>query len=635
MFINLSGDHCTPLILYPDRKGMFVLGSAKTLYQNDKYGGWSKLLEHLERNSCLRTAWVNRYGQLKHFEYKLPSRRSDWQADEEPQSPPPKFVKERSPPPKFNVVECWAPCEINPEIARQAFVDAKQAVKELLEVPFFALCLFYVLGLPTGWGQDNSVYPDDPCAWNLKQLSHFGELIHLHVSKDPTNWIYFVMYLCLAGYVQHCSQGASSAVAASLEKSLVEYRARYGCFELNARMTKDNFSKIGDVFEAVLCILHRRMPEAVTLRSHIAKNGTEAALAGYVELDSPAAAKKICHSLGKLAKAAKKIAKQYGCKTEEQGFVLRGDLLADMCPAYRLPQSAIAQSAAVQEATTATGAGQSAIEQSAAGQAAIHQSAAGPSASNQSGEGQSAIDKSAAGQRAIDQSVAGQSAINQPAADQKAIDQSAAGQSATKQSGEIQSAIDKSAAGQGAINQMVAGQSAINQPAAKRKAIGESAAGGGAIDQSAASQSVHNDARENPTPPSDTQKLDWFGYPWDGVLRPARIRDGRFAQQRSKRNIRCDECQDWCTGNNVGGFVSNQMPLPHERETAWEQGWDARWYCVECWKKYWNLERDDEVLERLGYAGRDRRRRNDFILVTSDVDAVNGEEYMLITSETD
>ena len=200
-----------------------------------------------------------------------------------------------------------------------------------------------------------------------------------------------------------------------------------------------------------------------------------------------------------------------------------------------------------------------------------------------------------------------------------AIHQSAAGQSATNQSGEIQSAIDKSAAGQGAINQMVAGQSAINQPAAGQKAIGESAAGGGAIDQSAASQSVHNDARENgeswadhvrPTPPSDTQKFDWFGYPWDGVLRPAQIRDGRFCQKRNKRNIQCDGCGEWYVGNNVGGFGNDKMPSPHERETAWEQGWDARWYCIECWKKYWNLERDDEALERLGYAGRDSMKAN-------------------------
>ena len=575
---------------------MFVLGSASTLYQNDKYGGWSKLLEHLEGNRCLRTAWLKKNGALQHCEIELPPRSSHWQADAV-------FVKEpRPPPPRFNAAECLQPCEINPAFLPQAFKEAKQAVKELLGAPFFAQCLLYVLGLPTGWGQDNNDYPGDPLDWNVKQLSHYGELIHLSVPKDPTNWIYFVMYLCLAGYVQHCSQTASSAVVATVEKSLVEFRAHYACFELSARMTKDNFEKIGDIFEAVLCILNRRMPEAKTLRSHIAKKRIEAALAGYVELDSHTAAKKICHSLGKLAQAAKKIAGQYRCKTEDQGLRLREHLLADVCPEYRLSPSATAQSAAVQGATTATGAGQSSIEQSAAGQAAIHQSAAGQSATNQSGAGQSAIDKSAAGQGAIDQSVAGQSAINQSAAGQKAIDQSAAGQSATNQSGESQSAIDKSAAGQGAINQSVAGQSASSLSGAGQKAIDESAAGGGAIDQSA--------DHVRPTPPSDTQKfVDWFGRPWDGVLKPARIRDGRFAKERKRRNIQCDGCEEWKVGNNVGGFLNDDMVPPHQRDEAWSHGWDARWYCIGCWGQYWNVSSPDEVLERLGYADRVSRRR--------------------------
>ena len=111
--------------------------------------------------------------------------------------------------------------------------------------------------------------------------------------------------------------------------------------------------------------------------------------------------------------------------------------------------------------------------------------------------------------------------------------------------------------------------------------------------QSAASQSVHNDAEENgeswadharPTPPSDTQKFDWFGHPWDGVCRPAQIRDGRFAAQRNQRNIKCDGCEEWKLGNNVGGYFNDKMISPAERETAWSQGWDARWYCIGCWE---------------------------------------------------
>ena len=171
-------------------------------------------------------------------------------------------------------------------------------------------------------------------------------------------------------------------------------------------------------------------------------------------------------------------------------------------------------------------------------------------------------------------------------------------------------------AGQGAINHSVAGQSAINLSGAGQKAIDESAADGGAIDQSAASQSVHNGAGENgeswadharPTPPSGTQKVDWFGNPWDGVCRPAQIRDGRFSEQRNLRNIRCDHCATWQSGNDVGGFMSKYMPKPSEREAAWEQGWDARWYCMKCWRTYLNCSRD-EVLERLNYADRSRKK---------------------------
>ena len=130
VFINLSGDHCTPLILYPDRKGLFVLGSAETLYQNDKFGGWSKFLEHMQRNGCLRTAWLWN-GALQHSECSLPPRRSHWRADAGFEKVP------RSRPPRFNAAECLQPCEINPENSRQAFGEAKQAVKEVLGVPFF------------------------------------------------------------------------------------------------------------------------------------------------------------------------------------------------------------------------------------------------------------------------------------------------------------------------------------------------------------------------------------------------------------------------------------------------------------------------------------------------------------------
>ena len=107
---------------------MFVLGSASTLYQNDNFGGWSKYLEHMQREGCLRTAWIDRDGALQHCEGELPARRPHWRADAAFEKVP------RSRPPRFNAAECLQPCEINTEKPSQAFGEAKSAVVELLEV---------------------------------------------------------------------------------------------------------------------------------------------------------------------------------------------------------------------------------------------------------------------------------------------------------------------------------------------------------------------------------------------------------------------------------------------------------------------------------------------------------------------
>ena len=112
-----------------------------------------------------------------------------------------------------------------------------------------------------------------------------------------------------------------------------------------------------------------------------------------------------------------------------------------------------------------------------------------------------------------------------------------------------------------------------------------------------------------PTPSSDTQKfVDWFGRPWDGVLKPAKIRDGRFAKEHKKLNIQCDGCEEWKVGNNAGGFANDEKIPPNQRDEAWSRGWDARWYCIRCWGRYWNVSSPDEVLKRLNYADRDSKK---------------------------
>ena len=69
----------------------------------------------------------------------------------------------------------------------------------------------------------------------------------------------------------------------------------------------------------------------------------------------------------------------------------------------------------------------------------------------------------------------------------------------------------------------------------------------------------------------------------DALRTPAVVSDGRFAKERTKRHIFCDnsKCQRLCQGNAVGQFLCHEsMPSPVEREAAWrDTKWDATWYC--------------------------------------------------------
>ena len=89
--------------------------------------------------------------------------------------------------------------------------------------------------------------------------------------------------------------------------------------------------------------------------------------------------------------------------------------------------------------------------------------------------------------------------------------------------------------------------------------------------------------------------------------------DTRFTKEKARRRIRCDDCQAWCEGNNVGAFVHDADHIPYAarqgawREAAYKQGrWDATWYCLECHRK--GRESEGDVMLRLGMTYRMQRK---------------------------
>ena len=87
--------------------------------------------------------------------------------------------------------------------------------------------------------------------------------------------------------------------------------------------------------------------------------------------------------------------------------------------------------------------------------------------------------------------------------------------------------------------------------------------------------------------------------------KPASIADTRFEQKRTQRQTYCDHCNHLKVGNQAGAFYHREnMPPAGEREAAWERGdWDASWYCIECYMRYYNYSYA-AVCEMLNFTGR-------------------------------
>ena len=101
------------------------------------------------------------------------------------------------------------------------------------------------------------------------------------------------------------------------------------------------------------------------------------------------------------------------------------------------------------------------------------------------------------------------------------------------------------------------------------------------------------------TDPSNTPKPNHL------KRKPAFISDTRFAKERKLRKTRCGQCDDLFGGNEAGAFWHREnMPPPGERKTAWESGdWDATWYCIGCYMRYYNCTRE-AIVDMLGFTAR-------------------------------
>merc|ERR1712023_245654 len=91
--------------------------------------------------------------------------------------------------------------------------------------------------------------------------------------------------------------------------------------------------------------------------------------------------------------------------------------------------------------------------------------------------------------------------------------------------------------------------------------------------------------------------------------KPASIADTRFEQKREQRQTCCDHCNHLKVGNQAGAFYHrDNMPPAGEREAAWERGdWDASWYCIECYRRYYKSSYA-AVREMLGFTERAEKK---------------------------
>ena len=92
--------------------------------------------------------------------------------------------------------------------------------------------------------------------------------------------------------------------------------------------------------------------------------------------------------------------------------------------------------------------------------------------------------------------------------------------------------------------------------------------------------------------------------------KPATITDQRFETRRAQRVVVCDDCGGVKRGNDAGSFWQWRNMLPTgERRVAWERGdFDARWYCIECYRRFWGLRNHEDVYHWLNWSSRARKK---------------------------
>jgi len=176
------------------KRALIVLGSAATLYHYDRYAGWGVFLHHLSHRGALIGGYLHDWKYPRYYPSELPSTRTlDWQ----PPAKRPK--KEEKPALRWSSIAPLSCTPISVEDQGEFLLAAQDVVQKLATNKCFILSLGFLMDLKSGWSGGSSHYPEDPVAWTLKQWSHYGELAHVGVSKDPGNWVYYAMFLCFQG----------------------------------------------------------------------------------------------------------------------------------------------------------------------------------------------------------------------------------------------------------------------------------------------------------------------------------------------------------------------------------------------------------------------------------------------------
>ena len=602
------------------------------------YAGWQALLRHLHQEGAILNVRMVQKPMWKVVQYEPFVLSQEWPCElpsHEQLQDKQKADREKSHPTSSVGVRAVVPKTLS---TRDDFFLVRtvmnSSLDKLINNRAFGFALAYLMELRTGWGKGKNLgdFPKNPLDWTLKHLSHQGELAHIGVPRDPDNAMYFVMFASLlyklgvyvtkekVEAVSRCDVGHANektaflSVAAKIPSKmnsrfvsfcLVRLLVRSASLRCDARLASTLFERAGDVFEAMLGLWNRCLPEAEALRKHICSR------AGVSLKQMERDVKAATNQLGKLALQARRILEH----TKGEGYMAARIFVEEhvnntkprslfravccVCDSSTDVQDAICDETVAVVATsvppTSTVVSSSAPP-SASGSHFLYQDTWGTSVVGDSpGSVETLAAPSASGPTrptphsspatADPVSIWGGLPPPPPPGDLKLPP------SVEYRSRDLSQPLSTK------NNRLRRGREDDTE---KLTAVTSSPAGSDPLWKNDKWQMTGWWSSWSTGVNTDAKRFKESGGTSSWCCIPTEIIHGdqRFDEVKASRRVYCDNCGKCCSGNNVGKFRISPQACVKDRWFEWSQGrWDATWWCVACHCQSW--ESESVCLDRL------------------------------------